>query len=197
MPPAPKKADAKKRSRLVNYLAFVETQQGVWLRSGPRGASSVYALRRQLLEELRAYVSDTTNIVIVPLAQAHVVQHEHVVTERDTFTAAKLDYADLAAWLQQQADDAQAAALAHLPVADVPGYVVPDLPDDPGPDDDPIVNDVTPASGPPPADPDAEDERDFAGNPDLDPATGVSRRAADQATAADEGVTIFPPDTDI
>lgn len=48
----------------------------------------------------------------------------------------------------------------------------------------------------PPVDPD-DDEAEFTRNPDIDPATGLSRRTAAQATPADEGRTVFPIEGDV
>lgn len=208
MPPAPRKSKAKKPRGPVSYVAFVEAANGLWLRVGPRGASSVYALRKELLVELREKLSihGTTRMVIVPTAQAHIVAHEHEVIERDIFTPAKLDVAEV----PDMPDMPQVIALPDA--GDVPpsGMIEPligdELPDrDATPEE--AERDAAAAAASQaalaaeaaaregqvlPVDPDDDDED--ARNPDVDPSTGISRRSAAEATPADEGRTVFPID---
>lgn len=193
-PPA-KKDDDKKPRGPVNYLAFVEREDGSWwLAAADRESSSALKLRGELLAELEAegYAPDTTRMVIMQTSLAQVVEHKRETIVKDTFKKTELT-----------AGDASITPPPPLPPADTEAGLAARAAASPAPPDAIVgageaaaqaahaAEAEARAAAVPPLDPD-DDEREFTGNPDLDPVTGISRRSASEATPADEGNTVFP-----
>lgn len=195
MPDAKGKTDkAEKKARgPVNYMAFVEGEGGFWwLAAADREATSAFALRKELIAELEyeGSVPDRVRIVIIQSSLAHVVEHTREVVQTDKFKATKL-----------ASDDAQITAPPPLPPADTNEGVAARAAASPAPAGaivsagDAALAAAVAAEGAGraaavmPVDPDDDEE---ARNPDIDPATGLSRRSADQARPDDEGRTVFP-----
>lgn len=219
MAPASKKeattAEAKKRGP-VKYLAFAEIKPDVWaLVANNREASSVYTLRKELRAEVSAAQAESgqavdpgVTLVIIPLDQAHIVEAAQQITVEEKFTKTELrEPAPLGELLAPVQLDPEAAVAARMSGGLVPDGAIAVGPDIP-------VEEASPgaqaadraaraalqaeagarASQVLPVDPDDDEDR---GNPDIDSATGLSKRPASEARPEDEGRTIFPADNDL
>lgn len=202
----------KKPRGPVSYIAFAEIRPGWWaLVAAGRESSSVYALRRELREELSAaqaeageQVTDAHTLVILPLDQAHVVEAAQTITVKETFTKTSLKPAPpLSSLITGPKQLGPEAAIAERMGAGAPA------PEGAGPGDlspedaeraDAAAQAALAAAADaraaqvPPVDPEDDEE---ASNPDIDPATGLSRRPASEARPEDEGRTVFPVDNDL
>jgi hypothetical protein len=224
VPPKKEATTEQKKRGPVKYLAFAEIKPDVWaLVANNREASSVYALRKELRAEVSAAQADSgvavdtgVMLVIIPLDQAHIVEAAQQITVEETFTKTELrEPAPLGDLLAPVQLDPEAAVAARMGAGPVPEGAVTTFPAA-------VVSGeqaaemLAPFSGGPgaeaaqaalsaeaaaratqvmPVDPD-DDEAD-RGNPDIDPATGLSRRPASEARPEDEGRTVFPIDTDL
>lgn len=192
-PKESKPAEDKKARGPVNYMVFVENDDGSWwLAAADRESSSAQKLRGDLLTELEAagHSPDYTRLVIIQTSLAQVVEHKKEVIEKHTFTRTKLT-----------GDDASIEPPATLPPAGTEAGIAARAAASPAPAGalvDPaeaaahaavVAEAAERAASVPPVDPDDDEER---GNPDLDPTTGLTRRTAAQARPEDEGRTVFP-----
>lgn len=211
MAPASKKeatSEAKKRGP-VKYLAFAEIRPDVWaLVANNREASSVYTLRKELRAEVSAAQAESgatvdpgVMLVIIPLDQAHIVEAAQQITVEEKFTKTELrEPAPLGELLAPVQLDPEAAVAARMSGGLVPdGAIAEGPPAFEGPGAEAAQAALAAEAGARasqvlPVDPDDDEER---GNPDIDSATGLSKRPASEARPEDEGRTIFPPDNDL
>jgi hypothetical protein len=193
--------DTKERGP-VKYLAFAEIAPGHWVVMGEPGreATSVHALRKEIRAELSAATEqagrtpESHNLVLVPIDRAHIITAAHEVEVRETFRKATLSAGpDLSTVIRQEETEADVAArMAAGPVP--PGAI--EEPPAPPVVEAPVVPDAPLDAA---AERRAEAERIAAAAaasvpPDVDPNTLLSKRTAAEATALDEGRTVFPMD---
>jgi hypothetical protein len=162
----------KKSERSVSYLAFLEVAPGWWRCIPELSATSVYALRRELV----ARYPEASTLAILPVAKAHVVSYAKETVQMDLFKPATIAPAEETPepppWHDPGDPDAEHAAERALEAATA------------------AEAEVRAATPPPPVDPD-DDETPEDG---VDPETGLSRRPASEARPEDEGSTVFPVD---
>lgn len=186
----------------VNYLAFAEYEPGAWaLVAYDRESSSVYALRKELRQELSDAqaeggrpVSVGTKLVIIPTAQAHIIEAAQRVEVKETYQTVKLkDVAVLSSLFQERVPLSPEAEVAARMGAGEPPELEPEAEQAAGAAHAAaLAAEAGARQGQAlPLDPDDDEDH---GNPDIDPATGLSRRPASEARPEDEGRTVFPVD---